>query len=239
MGRFVDLSGCKFGRLTVLCRTTDHICKSGQHKTMWLCKCNCGNETVVSAQGLRSGRTQSCGCYLLDVITKHGGTSRNKNKRDRLYKVWEDMKRRCYNENDSEYHNYGGRGIVVCNEWLHDYSSFRDWAYASGYDDSAKKGQCTLDRINVDLNYSPENCRWITHKQQQNNTTRSVKIEFNGESHTASEWEDITGIKKEIIYGRIFKYNWPIEKALTTPLMQRYVRHKKESDIVGASTQSK
>ena len=149
------------------------------------------------------------------------------------------MKRRCYNKNDKRYKNYGGRGIVVCNEWVNDYSCFKEWAYSSGYKPDAKIRECTLDRIDNNKNYSPDNCRWINNKEQQNNTSRVRHVEYNNDIYTLSQLSSKFNVDRNTLYRRIFVENWPIEKALTTPLMQRYVRHKKESDIVGASTQSK
>lgn len=199
---------------------------------MWLCQCDCGKIIRVYGCNLRSGNSQSCGCSALDNVIVHGGCGKN---RDRLYKVWEDMKRRCYNQNDRSYKNYGGRGVRVCDDWLNDYSAFRAWAYAFGYDPNAEIRECTLDRIDNNRDYEPDNCRWISNKEQQNNTSRVRRIEYNDNTYTLLELSVMFGINRQTLYNRLFKLNWPIEKALTTPLMTRYSRNKKENDKHGTS----
>lgn len=163
----INRVGQRFGRLVVEERAQDYIAKNGNHHVMWRCRCDCGNTTIADSCQLSSGKTKSCGCLKNDVSsethTKHGG------RRDRLYKVWANMKNRCFNSNSSDYKYYGGRGIRVCDEWTHDYNAFKEWAYSSGYDDSAEKGQCTIDRIDVDGNYEPSNCRWVSMSIQSRN----------------------------------------------------------------------
>lgn len=137
-------------------------------------------------------------------FTKHGqyGT--------RLYNIWANMKRRCSNPNSDDYKHYGARGISVCEEW-NEFTGFYSWAKASGYTEDL-----TLDRIDVDGNYEPCNCRWVDMKEQENNRTNNVMIEFNGECHTRQQWSEITGIKYTTIRNRIDNLGWPVEKALTT-----------------------
>lgn len=130
-------------------------------------------------------------------------------KKTRLYYVWNSMKQRCLNENDCRYNSYGGRGITIYEEWKNNFGTFREWALANGYRDDL-----TIDRIDVNGNYEPSNCRWITNKEQQNNTRRSRLIEFNGEIHTIAEWAEIIGVSYKSLYSRI-RRNWTIEKALT------------------------
>ena len=138
----------KFGRLIV-------IKKQGKYKkhTLWLCKCDCGKETIVSNQALRTGRTHSCGCLRKELMTVHGWSR----KRKRLYSIWINMKARCRDKNRKNYKNYGARGIKVCKEWAESFISFRNWALASSYQDNL-----TIDRINNDGNYEPDNCQWLT-----------------------------------------------------------------------------
>jgi hypothetical protein len=126
------------------------------------------------------------------------------------------MRSRCNNPKNKEYHRYGGRGIKVCNEWLNDFMVFQNWAMVNGYDVSAPRGQCTLDRIDNDGNYCPENCRWTTAKEQANNTRRTRFIEFNGETHSVSEWGRRLGINQSTLNMRLNKYGWSAEKALKT-----------------------
>ena len=165
MGKLIDLTGQRFGRLTVIERAgKDYI---GQ--AMWRCRCDCGNVTVVAGGNLRTGNTKSCGCYGHELTIggyrsrTHGGTC-DGGKRTRLYRIWRAMKTRCYNLNAQNYKDYGGRGITICPEWLHDFVAFRDWALSHGYRDDL-----SIDRIDNDKGYSPDNCRWATAKEQRAN----------------------------------------------------------------------
>lgn len=204
-----DITGQKFGRLTVLKRM-DRI--DSQGRRLYECLCECGKVTYVNSHDLKNGSTKSCGCLgaelFLSRITKHGAY------KTRLYKVWGDMKNRCTNKNNDHYKDYGGRGITVCDDWMR-FESFRDWAFSHGYDEYAKFGVCTLDRIDVNGNYCPENCRWVDAKTQSNNKRTNVYLEFDGQRHTISEWSEITGIGKTVIRQRILS-GWDVEKALTT-----------------------
>lgn len=158
--------GRRYGRLTVI-----GISGIGKYSRCvdLICKCDCGTEKIINAAGLNNGTTTSCGCYHLERISEasrersitHGGTAGG---RERLYRIWCCMKQRCYYQNQKPYKNYGGRGIVVCGEWEHDYAAFKQWALCNGYSDDL-----TLDRINNDGNYEPSNCRWATYSQQARN----------------------------------------------------------------------
>ena len=197
--RVVDIAGMTFGRLTVIERAG--VVKN---RMMWRCRCTCGKEIIVAGASLRSGNTMSCGCYNRDKITKHGL------HKSRLYKIWRGMRERCYNTNTKNFMRYGGRGISICEEWL-EFDAFKDWALSHGYTD-----KLTIDRIDNEKGYSPDNCRWATLKEQENNKYSNRIIEFNGEKHTISEWSDITGICYSTLHGRLERYN--IEKALTAPV---------------------
>ena len=168
----------------------------------WLCKCECGNEKVVVSGLLVKGQATSCGCYRNSFHVKHHSY------RTRLYKIWEHMKYRCNNPNCSSYADYGGRGIKVCDEWQ-DYIPFSEWALASGYEDSL-----TIDRVDVDGNYEPSNCRWATRKEQQNNLRCTIFVEYNGEKKSLSEWSEITGITKQALAYRI-KAGWDLDKVFS------------------------
>lgn len=160
-----DIAGQRFGRLVAIERIG-----SQNYMSIWRCKCDCGNETNVTIARLRNGTTKSCGCLVREraseVHLKHGGAK--KKKHDRLYRVWIRMKQRCYLKTSCNYHWYGERGITVCDAW-HDYANFKKWAYENGYNPDAEYGACTLDRIDVNANYEPSNCRWVDFKAQARN----------------------------------------------------------------------
>ena len=208
-GKIKDLTGQRFGRLVVLSKTD----KRANRCVVWHCICDCGNYADVSSRSLIGGKTKSCGCYMNECrgksrTTHHMSTSK-------LYSVWNSMKGRCFCETDKSFAYYGGRGITVCDEWKNDFQAFYDWAIANGYDTNAKRGECTLDRIDNDGNYEPSNCRWVTNATQQNNKRNNHLITFNGVTHNISEWEKRLGFKRGVISSRINEYGWSIEKALT------------------------
>lgn len=157
MPKLIDLTGKRFGRLTVIERT-----KSKGKNTVWLCKCDCGKTTTSDGYQLRKGITVSCGCYHAEQCgkqhKKHGFT------RTRLYRIYYKMKERCYKPTNDNFKYYGGLGITICEEWLNDFGAFASWAIANGYADNL-----TIDRKENTKGYSPENCRWITIQEQQKN----------------------------------------------------------------------
>lgn len=196
----VDISGKRFSHLVAV----ECVGVNKQYQTMWLCKCDCGNTKIVPANKLKSGDYKSCGC--MQHKGSHGQTN------TRLYHIWRTMKARCVDANSNKYSAYGGRGITVCDEWLNDFKSFYDWAMSNGYRDSL-----SIDRIDNNGNYCQENCRWATPKEQANNTRKNRLLMFDGVSRKVSEWADITGLSKRLIYQRLNR-GWSAEKTLTTPL---------------------
>lgn len=187
--RAEDLTGKKFGRLTVLGRADDYIPPCGSPKVRWRCLCDCGNETIIVGAYLRNGTSKSCGCLQRELLSektkKHGMTD------SRLYAIWCGMKQRCQNENSPEYESYGGRGITVCDEWLHNFQAFYDWSMANGY-----KENLTIERKDVNGNYCPENCCWITKKMQSRNRTDNHKITCKGQTMILTDWANLLGVNR-------------------------------------------
>lgn len=204
--KILDLTGQRFGRLTVLRREGT----SGDGQKTYLCRCDCGTEKVVKSGNLRSGRTKSCGCFCREQTArrniesaKHGGCG------SRLYGIWYDMRQRCSYEKSINWHLYGGRGIRVCDEWQQDFEKFRDWALENGYKDDLQ-----LDRIDNDGNYEPSNCKWSTRSEQGNNRRTCAYVTIGGETKSVSEWCKETGVNRMVAYSRI-RNGWNPEDAVT------------------------
>ena len=157
-----DITGKRFGSLVVIEKTV----RRGSN-AMWLCRCDCGKVKNVRGDHLKRGEIVSCGCVGLRHATE--AKIKHNQSKSRLYGVWLNMKNRCYREKSECFFRYGGRGITVCKEWLESFDSFSKWAYSNGYDETAPLMECTLDRIDNDKGYSPENCRWVTMKEQCKN----------------------------------------------------------------------
>lgn len=201
MGAFKDIGGQKFGRLTALYRLHNYH-KKGVY---WLCACECGNITIVHAGHLPNEHTKSCGCLNREPTkgnTKHGKTN------IRLFHIWVTMKQRCYNKRHKHYKDYGARGIAVCDEWKDDFQAFYDWSMNNGYDDSL-----TIDRIDVNGNYEPSNCRWVDIITQNNNKRNNIYLTYNGKTQTIKEWSKELNANVKTLYTRKFK-NWSVEDIL-------------------------
>jgi hypothetical protein len=184
----IDLTGERFGRLTVLRREEK---RPGAHTAYWTCQCDCGTVKSVSTTALKGGYSQSCGCLRRELRRN----SRHKNPH--LYQVWQDMRQRCTNPNNKYFGRYGGRGISVCAEWAEEYEPFYTWAVAHGYQSGLQ-----IDRIDNDGDYTPDNCRWATAMENTNNRSVTRRITYQGETHTFREWAEITGIPARRIRSR-------------------------------------
>lgn len=207
--------GTKFGRLTVI----------DNSELKHLCRCECGTIKAIDMYSLLKGDTMSCGCFhremSRDMLTTHGLS------KTRLHSIWAGMLSRCHNENQKSYKNYGGRGIQVCEEWRKDFKAFYDWAYSVGYNEEfteTGRTKWVIDRIDNDGDYCPENCRWITNAQNMDNTRRTRRYEYNGENLTLREWSNKTGLSRDLLSNRINGLGWSVEKAITTPVKEKY-RH--------------
>lgn len=202
MPKPLNLVGKRFGKLEVLKRVENTKIKL----TYWLCKCDCGNTKVVRGSHLTAGKIKSCGCLSAEMARERAFT--HKLSKTRLYHIYLGMKARCYNPKNETYRIYGGRGIKVCDEWKNDFMTFYNWAINNGH-----REDLSIDRIDVNGNYEPTNCRWATPKEQSNNTRRCIYVTYKNETHTITEW------------GRILKID-------TDTLLTRYQRNKDNLDRV-------
>ena len=202
--------GERHGKLTIIERVYS------EKRQLYLCKCDCGKYTKSYYSDLvrKDKPTKSCGCSRLKNNTVVNG------KRARIYEIYIAMKRRTYDPKFKQYEDYGGRGLVVCDEWLKKdgFSKFKTWAMQNGYRDDL-----TIDRIDVNGNYEPKNCRWITRKEQNNNRRNTKHVTYNGSTKTLSEWADIIKINNKVLYNRIFAKGWNVERAFSTPVKKRGV----------------
>lgn len=209
IGNLVDLTGHIFGRLTVLKRADDYIQPSGRRRPAWLCRCECGNEIIALGDNLSCGRTNSCGCLRKEMMAEkqvtHGKTD------TRLYAIWQQMKNRCCNKNLKAYKDYGGRGISVCDEWMHDFNTFYTWSIQHGYTDDL-----SIDRIDNDGNYTPNNCRWVTGAAQANNRRTNRLYTLDGETMSLTEWAHSRGVDPRKVFNRVYA-GWDFQTALSTP----------------------
>ena len=199
-----NLIGQTFGRLTVVSEApSDRF-----NRTRWHCVCSCGGKKIVSGYCLTAGTTKSCGCLRHIAYHKTHGESGSI-----LFSVWQGMKSRCYCAGRKDFKHYGARGIAVCDAWKHDFPAFRSWALSSGYSDGL-----SIDRIDVNGDYCPDNCRWVTQTDQVRNRRNSIR--YKGLS--LKEWSAITGINYYTLHDRITKCGWPFEKAIRTPSRSKH-----------------
>jgi hypothetical protein len=210
MRKIEDITGQKYGRLIVLEFAGTH-----KRNALWKCRCECGNEKVIAGRNLKNGNVKSCGCLRSEKTIsrnyKHGEINTH------LYKIFNQMRNRCNNPNHKDFKDYGGRGIEVCQEWndISAFLLFRDWAISQGYKDGL-----SIDRRENDKGYSPDNCRWVTVKEQNNNKRNNHLITYSGETKTLAQWATDRNIPRDILYSRI-KLGWSLEDAFTKPIKGR------------------
>lgn len=173
MGSKVNLCGQRFGKVVAIEPTEKRKSNGG---IIWKCRCDCGKIFFTGSGTLRYGTTKSCGCTRIEKVKSNPPKRTHGESRGRLYRIWQGMKERCYYPSHNRYKNYGGRGIQVCSEWQNDYATFREWALNNGYDENAERGQCTIDRIDVDGNYSPDNCRFVSMDIQAKNKKKKRSV---------------------------------------------------------------
>ena len=210
---FKDLTGKKFNKLLVLYKTKKD--KNGHY--YWKCKCDCGNEKEILGTHLLQGTIKSCGCYNSEQVSKRAKTKQiipNK----RIRHIWELMKSRCYNNKNISFKNYGDRGIKICDEWLDKKNgliNFYNWSMENGY-----REDLSIDRIDIDGNYEPSNCRWVSWKKQCNNKRNNIKIKYNGESENVCYFIQKYSLNKFAIYSRLRK-GWSIKDAIEKPINEK------------------
>jgi hypothetical protein len=204
MMRLSDLTNKRFGLWRVIERAP-----SARGMTRWMCVCQCGEKRAVYGKALRRGQSTSCGCHRR-VLSKERATIHGLAGSSE-YWTWSRMKNRCLNHKDKDWPNYGGRGITVCGRWLYFQAFIADMG-------SRPSRLHSLERIDVNRGYGPENCRWATPKQQANNKRNNRRISFAGKTLNLREWAKITGLSDDVIYVRLDVLHWPIGKALTTPV---------------------
>lgn len=217
-GVFIDLVGKVFGRLVVVSRSDSHITPNGTLKPYWECKCSCGAAVRVRAETLRNGDTRSCGCLAKELSSINHST--HGQSKSTTYNTWRAMIERCNRKGNSHYKHYGERGITVCKDWLKYENFLRDMG--------TRPDGLSIERVNNDLGYSKENCRWATAVEQSRNTTRSVLIEWDGATRNRCDWAKIIGITPEALAVRIRK--WGLNRAMTTPNQYPLSRREKMND---------
>lgn len=207
MANFIDMTNKKINNFVVISQAEKRRQKCGKLTTYWKCQCKCGNIIEVRGDRLRNNEVTSCGCDNINKKGKYNGLSNSK-----IYTAWNHFINRCYNSNNKAYKNYGGRGIKVCDEWKNDFMSFYNWSIENGY-----REDLTIDRIDVNGNYEPSNCRWTTDFVQRRNRTDNHYVTINGETKILNDWAREFNIKPNAVRGRL-KFGWDIIKALTEPV---------------------
>ena len=203
MSKLIDLTGKKFNQLTVIRRAKN----ARPGIVQWECICDCGNKTIVRGSNLKNGSVKSCGCLTHVSHNRTHGMSKTA-----LYRKWWSMLRRCDDPKSQAYKYYGARGIKVCKEW-HDFETFKKWV-----DTTRTSEDLTLERKDVNGDYCPKNCIWISMSEQANNRRSCVIIEYNGETHHLTDWCKKLGLNYKLVHNRMHKLGWSFDKAIHTPV---------------------
>lgn len=217
-----DMVGHRYGKLTVL----EVVGPNEKAHSYWIrCRCDCGVVRDFNKSSVISGATRSCGCYRkaharVEHIRHGMGNGDN-----RLYGIWRNIKSHCYNPNDRAYARYGAKGITMCDEWRTDFMAFHTWSMTHGYEDTL-----TMDRIDLTKGYGPDNCRWVTRRQQANNTSRNRIYEYDGKRMTVAQWAEHTGIRYHTLIARL-NSGYPPEIAFTA---KRLSKHKSDDGADGS-----
>ena len=206
MTALIDITGNRYGKLTVVCRAEN----APKGISRWECKCDCGKVVIVRGNNLRSGAVKSCGCLIKD---KNANRATHNMSQTRLYRTWAGIKARCYYTSQPAYKSYGARGIKMCDEWLHSFDAFAKWALSNGYQDDL-----TIERIDNDKGYNPDNCKWIGLGEQANNRHSNIKITYKGDTRNLSEWCKIYGKDYYLVHNRMYKLGWDFERAISEPV---------------------
>ena len=201
-----DIKGKRYGRLEVL----EYAGNDRHQNAMWLCQCDCGNKKIIRGGTLRSGKIKSCGCYNKELQANFKGRYKHGGKDTRLYTIWKVMRQRCFNPHTTNYKNYGGRGITICEEWG-DFSHFKEWALNNGYADNL-----SIDRIDVNGNYEPQNCRWSTDIEQARNRRDTIMISYRGKETPLRQVAEEIGVKYGTLRKRLIS-GWSVDRAINTP----------------------
>lgn len=223
-----DITGQKFGMLTAV-KFSKKKKTGGRNRYYWEFVCDCGEKVVRRVDGVTSNnhhKNKSCGCFVNEVCRKMGlNKFKHGMSRSPFYNKWKHLIERCYNKKNKRYSSYGGRGIKVCDRWLEKFENFRDDMYESylKHVEKDSKSQTSIERVDVDGMYSPENCIWIPMKDQCDNKTTTHYLEWNGKRMNIRQWEKYLGFKRGVISTRINNYNWSIQKALETPLLKHFL----------------
>lgn len=208
--KIIDITGQKFNHLTA-------IRIESRNPLKWLCKCDCGNLHIVSANNLKRGQVKSCGCLKQKgTRTTHGMSN------TRIYRIYKKINRRCNIESDPAYQNYGGRGIKMCKEWEDSFEAFYEWSLESGYSDSL-----SIDRIDNNGDYCPENCRWSTYEEQANNRRSCINVTYQGRTQTVKQWCKELGLRTGTVYSRI-EHGWSAKEAIAYNKDARIKKRGKE-----------